>query len=519
MHDFRRIASRSLVALLGMWLFLPPAASGADAHAAFLAALESITPTELESHVGYLADDRREGREAGTRGGREAGDYLGVQLEALGFRGAGDEGTCYQRFAPNFRNLLAAIDGSDPELKQEWIILGAHYDHVGHGTKQNSKGPVGEIHNGADDNASGTSGVLEIAEALAMLPQPPRRSVLVAFWDAEEKGLLGSKHWLAHPTLPLDRVRLVVNVDMIGRLRNDRMMVMGSRTGFGLRRLLCQQNIQPDLLLEFPLSVLANADHYSFFGKGIPAFTFHTDIHEDYHRPTDDADRIDIAGMRRATQLMFRAVYDLANRDRLPAFREASRHESDDKPPMLPEKPAVPVRLGATWSGEPPSGQGVELKAITHESPAERAGLRAGDRLIRWADHEIGSSQELMEAVMTAEGAVKAVAVRADHQEPVELTVELQGEPLRLGIAWRVDDAEPEAVILTHVLRGSPADRAGLEVGDRIYQLAGSDFGSEREFADRIAHMPARVELLIERSGRIRRVVVEVEQAELRRAG
>ncbi|NLY02545.1 MAG: M20/M25/M40 family metallo-hydrolase [Rhodopirellula sp.] len=519
MHTLWRTACRSLVVTVFLCFALPWAASAVETGAAFLAALESITPTELQSHVDYLADDLREGREAGTRGGREAGDYLAARLEALGFRPAGPDGGFYQHFPPNFRNVLALLPGSGPELEREYIVLGAHYDHVGRGTKRNSPGPAGEIHNGADDNASGTSAVLEILEALSMLPESPRRSILVAFWDAEEKGLLGSKHWTAHPTVPLERMRLSINMDMVGRLRDDRMIVMGSRTGYGLRRLVCRQNVATDLLLDFPVAVLAVSDHHPFFAKGIPAITLHTDVHDDYHRPSDDADRINAAGMRRIARLMFRLVHDLANQDEMPAFREASRQETDNHPPLLSAKPAAPVRLGATWAAEQTSGPGVELKTVAQQSPAQRAGIRAGDRIVELAGQEIAGGDELIRTVMTAEESVQARVIRAGHEEPVALTIQLDGRPLRLGVAWRVDDAEPGTVILSYILPGSPADLAGLQVDDRVYQVAGRDLVDEADFADRIADLPAPLELIIERKGRIRRVVIAMEAAPTRRAG
>ncbi len=135
----------------------------------------------------------------------------------------------FQDFDGASRNILGLWEGSDPALKQEVIIVGAHYDHVGYGTPSNSFGPIGRIHNGADDNASGTSGLLEIMEAIVRLEPRPRRTLLFALWDGEEKGLLGSKHWVAQPTLPLERVKLMLNMDMIGRLRDNRLEIGGSR--------------------------------------------------------------------------------------------------------------------------------------------------------------------------------------------------------------------------------------------------------------------------------------------------
>ncbi len=190
------------------------------------AALNTITSAELGHHVDVLADDAFEGREAGSRGGRAAGGYLVQLLEENHIQPAGDDGGYYQSLDGGYRNVLGMIPGRDPQLQREFIVIGAHYDHVGFGTPRNSFGPTGSIHNGADDNASGTAGVLEVLQAFTMLPEAPRRSILFAFWDGEEKGLLGSKHWTSFPTVPLKQVVLVFNADMIGRLRNNRLEVI-----------------------------------------------------------------------------------------------------------------------------------------------------------------------------------------------------------------------------------------------------------------------------------------------------
>ena len=134
------------------WVYVVP---GVEHAATFRAALESIRAERLKADVDFLADDAREGREAGSRGGRAAGDYLVGQLAKLGLQGAGTDGAFGQCFVPNYRNILALLEGSDLKMKNELVVVGAHYDHIGYGTRQNSRGPIGQIHNGADDNASG----------------------------------------------------------------------------------------------------------------------------------------------------------------------------------------------------------------------------------------------------------------------------------------------------------------------------------------------------------------------------
>ena len=198
--------------------------------AALHAARESIRSADLRRHVEVLADDSMEGRAAGTRGGYAAGGYIAEQLRKGKFSPAGADGGYFQSVPTGGRNVLAMLNGADPKLSREVIVVGGHYDHVGYGNRGNSAGPAGYIHNGADDNASGTSALLELAEALMLLPSPPKRSILLAFWDGEEDGLLGSKHWMAHPTIPRERIAFFVNLDMVGRLRHDTMWLEGSRT-------------------------------------------------------------------------------------------------------------------------------------------------------------------------------------------------------------------------------------------------------------------------------------------------
>ncbi len=486
--------------------------AGSDRHASFSAALESISSEQLQGHVEYLADDALEGREAGSRGSRQAAQYLAARLEQLGLRGVGVDGGYFQPFGPDFRNVLGLLQGSDPDLKQEYLVVGAHYDHLGYGTKQNSRGPVGQIHNGADDNASGISALLEVVEAFTLLAEPPRRSVLFALWDAEEKGILGSKHWISHPTVPLSQVVVTLDVDMIGRLREDRLWVFGTRTGYGWRRLVSEANDQSALELDFSWEIKPNGDHWPFFERGVPTLMLHTGMHDQYHRPTDDAELINAAGMRKVTRLLFAVTYDLANLDAVPKYREAGRQERNAAGRQLPAQgPERPERLGVEWRKPQPPGPGVVLSRVTPGSPADRAGLEPGDRIIEFAGRRIETSDELLWAVTSAENPVSVVVRRLGHDEPLPRTAQLDGSPLRLGITWRSDDAEPGAVILTEVIPGSPAAQAGLQVGDYIYQIAGHDFADEAAFSQRANELTGPIGLVVERDGRLRTVELHLE--------
>ena len=217
------------------------------------------------------------------------------------------------------------IAGDDPQLKDDVIVVCAHYDHVGYGNRSNSYGPIGKIHPGADDNASGTSALLELAKAFTFLPGPPKRSILVAAFDGEEKGLLGSTYWVSHPTLPPAKVVACIDLDMIGRLRDDRLYVYGIRTGCGWRRLLSRQNDDLALQLDFPWEFKPDADYYPFYEKGIPVLLLHTGLHENYHRPSDTADLIRGEGMSRIVRLLFGTVYELAESDGKIPYRNSAK--------------------------------------------------------------------------------------------------------------------------------------------------------------------------------------------------
>ena len=501
---YRIVASGWSVLLFGI---LAANASAAAELAALRAAANSITSDELKSHVDILADDSFEGREAGTRGGYAAGGYLVKQLQSRSLKPAGENGTYFQSFGRGYRNVLGLLEGSDPDLKQEVIVVAAHYDHVGYGSRSNSYGPWGYIHNGADDNASGISGLLETIDALLAMKLAPRRSVLFAFFDGEEKGLLGSKQWVADPSLALRRVVFMINVDMIGRMQNDRVEVFGSRSARGLRRLLSESNVLTSLKLDFNWEMKENSDHYSFYAQRIPTLMMHTGLHSDYHRPSDDANRINVPGMQHAAQLLFATTYELATRAELSSFRAESFNEYPGLKESLEQPlPHAQPRLGVIWKKEESAQGGLVVEEVTPNSPAQRAGLRTGDRLVRFANKPVSDPQEFRSDVFLAQSPVAISLERQGVEKPVDLQIQLAGSPTRIGISWREDTAEPGAVILTQVIFGSPAQLAGLTNRDRLYAVGGQSFRSSNELHKLLTTLPSPVELLVERDGRLRNV-------------
>jgi hypothetical protein len=468
------------------------------------AAFESIRSEELKRHIVHLADDAFEGREAGSRGGRAAAGYLVQQFQKHNLAGVGEGGGYFQAFGAGYRNILGVLQGSDPKLRSEFVVVAAHFDHVGYGNRDNSFGPTGYIHNGADDNASGTAGLLEVIEACAQLQPAPRRSLLFALWDAEEKGLLGSRHWVASPTVPLQSVRIMVNADMIGRLRSRKVEVCGTRTAAGLRELVSRQNQALDLVLDFSWELKDNSDHYPFFSRQIPILMLHTGLHDDYHRPTDDAERINVDGTRDVSRLLFQLAVELANQEALPPFREASRRETVHRQRELERPlPPLPGRLGVEWDPRDQSQPGLRLTSVASGSPAEQAGLQIGDWIAAIEGRPIASGDEFRSLVLAAVGEVTLEVRRGGQAALRRVPVRLQGGPVRFGVSWRSDDAEPGCVILTRIVPGSPAAQAGLYANDRIYRVGGERVKSGQHVQQLLASAGGELEIELERQGRI----------------
>jgi hypothetical protein len=498
----------ALAGVTGKFVVVAPEAVAGDA-TAHAAALESVTASDLRRHVDFLAADTLEGRDAGSRGGQAAGGYLIDQLRRMKLHGGAADGAFHQTLPTGGRNILAIVPGGDEKLRRQVIVVGAHYDHVGYGNRGNSNGPLGLIHNGADDNASGTSGLLEIAQALATLPRPPRRTILLAWWDGEEDGLLGSKHWMANSTVAKDRLALMFNMDMIGRLRNDRVEVTGVRTGRGFRRWISQHNAAPALSLDFQWEIKDNSDHAPFHNAGVPIVMLHTGLHDDYHRPSDDVERLSVDGMTRVTRLMLSLLLGAADSDSLPTFRSASRSEASEYARRRFEQPlAAPApRLGLSWDSTDTEG-GLLVKRVVEDSPAGRAGLREGDRLIALNDVRWQTEDEFRTLVWAAANPARMLVRRGDAASPVVVPVELAGSPVRLGLAWRIDEAEPGTVFVVQVYPGSPADRAGVRLGDRIHAIGGRSFAGSEELLRLVAGQTDAFELTIERNGGIRTLTV-----------
>jgi Zn-dependent M28 family amino/carboxypeptidase len=312
------------------------------------------------------------------------------------------------------RNVLAAIPGSDPVLQNEWVIIGAHYDHLGLGDR-NSLSPslVGQIHHGADDNASGTSGVLELARLAAKNKPQWKRSVLFITFAGEELGLLGSSHFVNHPTFPLKNVTGMINMDMVGRVNNDRLFVGGVGTSPSFKPWLEEFNQPVHLQLDYSDSGYGASDHMSFNAKKIPVLFFFSGLHTDYHKPSDTYDKINSNAAIKVLSLVYMMVDKMATDVKRLEYTEVQQ-----------PRPAVAGSGGGygPYFGSVPDFRddlkGVLFADVQNNSPAGKAGLKQGDLLVEFDGKPIENLYDFTYALRGKKvGDVVIVVVKRNGQE------------------------------------------------------------------------------------------------------
>ena len=320
------------------------------------------------------------------------------------------------------KNVLGALPGSDPALKNEWIVIGAHYDHLGLGNR-NSLAPslIGQIHHGADDNASGTAGVIELARVAAAnnpritVPGRPewKRSVLFMAFAGEEIGLLGSSYFVNHPTVPLTTIDAMLNMDMIGRLTNERLFVGGVGTSPELKPDLEELDNDSPLTVEFSESGYGASDHTSFNAKKIPVLFFFSGLHTDYHKPSDTADKINADGAVQVLSLVYQLTGRLASEPAKLPYNEVAQ--------------PIPASRGGGRGYGPYFGsvpdfrddiKGVLFSDVQNNSPAAKAGLKAGDMLTEFDGKQIQNLNDYAYALRSKKpGDVVAVVVKRNGED------------------------------------------------------------------------------------------------------
>jgi hypothetical protein len=403
-----------LAAVTGVTIALPLAAQTASTDRA----------RRVATDVRTLAADAWTGRKVCTPGNDSAAAWIAAELRRLRLQPLGDSGTVFQHWTVGntsgsrqagiagctTRNIVAAIPGRGA-LAAQAVILGAHFDHLGVGGYASASADSVNIHNGADDNASGTAALLEMTRGLARLALQrdarPRRTIIVAWWNAEEEGILGSTYFANTMPVPAESVIAYLNFDMVGRLRNGRLIALGLRTAQEWQALLDSANAVARFdSLRASGDGWGPSDHAAFTPKRIPVLHFFTDLHEDYHRPGDDAERINADGIVQVADL----GADLARRL---AFRP-ERLTYVDVPPPAPPVAATSGRprpsLGTIPDMTDEPG-GVRLSGVRGGSPADSAGMRQGDILIGLGEDAIASLQDFQNA-LTAHAAGDTVELR-----------------------------------------------------------------------------------------------------------
>ncbi|MGH7542437.1 MAG: M20/M25/M40 family metallo-hydrolase [Gemmatimonadota bacterium] len=297
----------------------PGAGDVAGPEDALQEAAATITPGDMLDRISFLASDDLGGRATLSPGLERAAEYLAAEFGRLGLEPGGDGGTFVQRYpltgsaggddpASAAPNVVAILRGADPALRDTYVVFSAHMDHLGTG---HPDAAGDSIYNGADDDASGTAALIEVAEAFATLPEAPARSLLFLAVSGEEGGLLGSRWFADHPPFPIDRLVADLNVDMISRNAPETIVLVGqeySSLGPLIRSIAHDRpELELDVLSDpWPeQGFFFRSDHYSFASKGIPAIFFFAGTHEDYHRPSDEVERIDPDKAARVARLVF----------------------------------------------------------------------------------------------------------------------------------------------------------------------------------------------------------------------
>jgi len=364
---------------------------------------QNIAEKKLQKHVSYLASDKLKGRGTGTEEERKAAKYIAKQFKKIGLVPKGDNGTYLYNFtfkkssdphggvaenAPqvNSQNVAAYLDNGAANT----IIIGAHYDHLGLGNDHNSLevNPAGKIHNGADDNASGTAGVIELARHFAQNGIKEQNNFLFLCFSGEELGLVGSKKYADAPTIDFSKVNFMINMDMIGRLNAEKRLVVGG-VGTAPDFVPTVTGLKGDLSIKLDSAGIGPSDHTSFYLKNIPVLFFFTGQHSDYHKPSDDVDKVNFSGEKQVLEFAVRVIESLDKKPKL-TFQETKANQ--DNTPRF--KVTLGIMPDYTWEGE-----GVHVDGVTDGKPAFKAGVQKGDIITGLGEFQVKTIQDYMKAL------------------------------------------------------------------------------------------------------------------------
>ena len=389
---------------------------------------EKYTSVTIKEDVIFLADDKLEGRQTGTDGEKAAANYIASRFKSLGIEPKGTDGY-FQTFSfkpktdphqeVNYTvkdgdstitgtNVIAFLDNK----AKNTIIIGAHYDHLGYGAEGSLfRGESQEIHNGADDNASGVAVLLNLAEKLKT--KNTGNNYLFMAFSGEEMGLLGSNYFTKNPTIDLTKANYMLNMDMVGRLKQDSTLaVYGVGTSPILKQVVKANNSKFKIIENE--SGVGPSDHTSFYNSDIPVLHFFTGQHEDYHKPSDDYEKLNYEGMETISTYIFDIISDLDDNGKLP-FRK-TKNESEDVPRFKVGLGVIPDYLY--------DGKGMRIDGVSEDKPAEKAGLQKGDIVVKLGDSLVTDMMSYMRALSTFDNGDKTKVTVKRGDDEVEAEIE-----------------------------------------------------------------------------------------------
>lgn len=386
---------------------------------------EKPKPISLEEDVVFLASDSLAGRETGTPGELIAAKYIAKRMQNIGLEPKGNANTYFQTFTfkpktdphseAQFVSGDSTITGTNVlgyinNQAEKTIIIGAHYDHLGLGGEGSLYREGEAIHNGADDNASGVSVLLKLAQNLR--DSLPSSNYLFMAFSGEEMGLLGSNYFTKNPTIDLSKSNFMINMDMVGRLREDKTLsVSGTGTASIWPQVLNSTNKGFKLVLQE--SGVGPSDHTSFYLQDIPVLHFFTGQHEDYHKPTDDSEKLNYNGMEMIADYIYAIVAELDNKPKL-RFKK-TKNESEEVPRFKVALGVVPDYLF--------DGKGMRIDGVSEDKPAQKAGLQKGDIVIQLGDSTVVDMMSYMRALSTFEEGNKTRVIVARNGEKIEVKI------------------------------------------------------------------------------------------------
>lgn len=326
------------------------------------------------------------------------------------------------------RNVIALLPPAQEKTEGEYIMAGAHYDHIGHGEIASlaRQGEEGQIHNGADDNASGAATVLELAAALTQArnknPEAFPRGIIFALWSGEELGIIGSSYFAENPTVPLEKIVAYFNFDMVGRLKDNTLVLQGIGSSSNWRKLIEKRNVMAGFNLVLQDDPYLPTDVTAFYPKGIPVIAFFTGSHEDYNRPSDDPETLNYEGMERIGSFAYKLILDVEKEPERPNYAQVERKQGQGG-----GRASLRAYLGTVPDFVPSDIEGVKLSSVRAGGPADKAGLKDGDIIVEFAGQKITNIYDYTYALEAAK-----------IGEPADVTVLRDGKEVKLSVVPEV---------------------------------------------------------------------------------